>query len=236
MKKVLLLILAALLVTCLFVSCNPDEEDEEQDTLKGDLRGIWVLYAGFTDIKLQLDGLGNFTYEVIEESKIAEQFSGTYYLQDSYIIFDANYQSKHTEDHPMHTFMHTDGDDVYLASNESDTFIYAIHQDDYKKFEKEGSTYSYSGDVETMTYTFNTSPLLNFKYTNTWNYEGAQLYKLETELNAKAEYTKNPEPDWYVKWYDESYSKYRITTQYTLTDDDKLVTYIAGNKCTFHRY
>ena len=70
MKKVLLLILAALLVTCLFVSCVPDEE---QDTLKGEIRGIWVLYAGFTDIKLQLDGLGNFTYEVIEESKIAEQ-------------------------------------------------------------------------------------------------------------------------------------------------------------------
>lgn len=135
----------------------------------------------------------------------------------------------------MHTFMHIDGDDVYLASNESDSFIYAVHQDDYKKYEKEGSTYSHSEEDETMIYTFNTS-LLNFKYTDTWNYEGALLYKLETELNAKAEYSENLEPDWYAKWYDESYSKYRITTQYTLTDDDKLVTYIDGNKCTFHRY
>ena len=107
MKKALLLILAALLVTCLFVSCVPDEE---QDTLKGEIRGIWVLYAGFTDIKLQLDGLGNFSYEKKEEGNIVAQFSGTYYLQDSYFIFDANYQSKHTEDHPMHTFMHTHTD------------------------------------------------------------------------------------------------------------------------------
>lgn len=232
MKRVLFLLLAALLITCLLVSCDPDDElDMEPDELKG----TWVCYPDFLDFKLEFDGFGNFSYEKKEEGNIVAQFSGTYSLDGSYIIFEIKNQSKYTEEHPMHTFMHTDGPDVYLASNEADSFTYYSHEDYYNKFEKEGSTYSYSGKDETIIYTFDTSSL-SFKNTDTWKPEDTLLYKLETELNAKAEYTENLEPDWYVKWYDESYSKYRITSQYTLADG-YLTTYIDdGNPAKYHRY
>jgi hypothetical protein len=235
MKKVFILLLAALLITCLLVSCDPDEET---DTLNDELKGTWVCYPYFTDFKLEFDGYGNFSYEKKEEGNIVAQFSGTYSLDGSYIIFDVKQQSLYSPDHPMYVFLHNEADDVYLAMSDTDSNLpYAENHDKYYKCDVEESTYSFSREDGTWVHTFNTSSSsLNQKHTDTYKPEDTLLYKLETELDAEANYTENPAPNWYVKWYDESYFKYRITSQYPLADG-YLTTYIdGGNSCKYHRY
>ncbi|MBQ7283172.1 MAG: hypothetical protein IJR16_10380, partial [Spirochaetales bacterium] len=59
MKKAFILLFAALMITCLFVSCEPDVDP---DTVTDLFKGHWKLVGCFDELLLEMDGEGNFTF------------------------------------------------------------------------------------------------------------------------------------------------------------------------------
>ena len=85
MKKAFILLFAALMITWVFVSCEPDVDSE---TVTDHFKGNWILAGGFDELRLEFDGEGNFKYTNINEGEIEEQYSGTYTYDASNLKFE----------------------------------------------------------------------------------------------------------------------------------------------------
>ncbi len=102
MKKAFILLFAALMITCLFVSCEPDVDP---DTVTDQFKGNWILAGGFDELRLEFDGEGNFKYTKINEGEIEEQYSGTYTYDASNLKFewydDTHSKHEHTTEYTL---------------------------------------------------------------------------------------------------------------------------------------